>query len=302
VRRSTAAALLLMALAHPGAPALGADLLPLEDACRGRQLMIQGPIVAGDYERFVTRVARLVTDETLPDVQEPDTLWTVRLDSPGGDAAEAMRIGRFLREAYATTEVSYRFLRRPDGVYDFARDDATICLEDAGRLDGCVQDLVKAECAGACLLVWLAGAERFAHEGQLGLHGIAASEAGGGPPSGSDGDDPAGAVHVYLAEMGVPQAWAERMLRLESEAPRWLAWPEREQLSLRAASLHALIESCPAALTPAETFEAVTSPSRGVREQLMARAEAHRTCRLARLAAARGPLIGALRIRAAAAR
>jgi len=74
--------------------------------------------------------------DAAPAVQDPDVLWTVELDSPGGDLAEAMRIGRFLRDALATTEVTYRYARRPDGVLDFARGGDLVCLEGEGRLTG----------------------------------------------------------------------------------------------------------------------------------------------------------------------
>lgn len=271
--RSVMVVVCCLAVASLPMPAQAADFLPLEDECNGRQLMIKGPIEPGDYERFVVRWARLVDRAGLPDVQDPDVLWTVKIDSPGGDVREGMRIGRLLRQAFATTEVSYRYVQRPDGVYDFERSGELVCLDGEGRLAGCHQDIVEAECTGACLLVWLAGTERHANEGRLGLHGL----------SGSEADD----VRAYLAELGTPEAW---IARIGGDAPAgdgWLSWPERHELGGRAEELRRLVADCPAPLSPDESFQSVTAPSEAVRERLMDRADAHRTCRRDRLAAAR---------------
>jgi hypothetical protein len=290
------AALLLSAAAQ------AAQLITLEDECRGKQLLIQGTIEPGDFDRLVARLRDLAAGADLPDVQDPETLWTVKLDSPGGDVAEAMRIGRLLRGALATTESSYRFARRDDGVYDFQRTASTVCLDGKGRLDGCFEDVVKAECAGACLLVWAAGATRYAHEGGLGLHGLT-------------GADPA-TLRAYLVEMDVPSEWVERIAsagagtepsderaldraddRADDRAGEWLSWPERKALSGNALALRDLLTSCPAALTFDEAFDSVTAESERVRDALMDRAEAHRHCRIERVASARAPVVEALLLR-----
>lgn len=273
--RSLRFGLLLVMLA--GAPAFAARFVTVEDECNGRQLVIQGPIEAGDYERFVDYLARLVAGGDLPDVQNPDVLWTVKLDSPGGDLGEAMRIGRVLRRAYATTDVSYRFAQRPDGVWDFQKGGELVCLAGDGRLAGCQQDIVEAECTGACLLMWLAGTERHANEGRLGLHGLA----GGRTPE----------LAAYLTEMGVSEVWADRMLGLARNGDGWLAWPERHELSGRADALRALVAGCPAPLDRDQSFLSVTAESAELRDRLMDQAEANRSCRRDRLAAARAETV-----------
>jgi hypothetical protein len=260
--------------------ARGATLITLEDECRGRQLLIQGPIEQGDFERVRARLTALVSDETLPEVQDPETLWTVRLDSPGGDVAEAMRIGRLLRDALAITDVSYRFARREDGVYDFQRAADSVCLDGDHRLDGCAPDVVKAECAGACLLIWLAGADRFAQEGQLVLEALPGV--------------PAAAVSEYLREMDVAEGWLGRLVDPPRGNPIRLSWPERRALSGRARSLNALLAHCPAPLDAEEAFESVTAASPVVRDALMDRAEAHRRCRIERVEQARAPVLESL--------
>jgi hypothetical protein len=271
-------AVVVTTLAAPAA--LGATLITLEDECRGRQLLVRGPIEPGDFERIRARLNELVSTEALPEVQDPETLWTVKLDSPGGDVAEAMRIGRLLRTALATTDVSYRFARRDDGVYDFQRTAASVCLEGEHRLDGCASDVVKAECAGACLLIWLAGADRFAQEGQLGLAALPGVDAT--------------AVAEYLREMEVADGWRARLVEEQPADPVWLSWPERRALSGRARSLDTLLAHCPAALDAEEAFEAVTAESPVVRDALMDRAEAHRRCRIERIGEARAPVLESL--------
>lgn len=282
LRRASLTWAAVLLCAFPAAAPRGAELVLLEDECNGRQLMIKGAIEPGDYERFAARLAGLVTGD-LPEVQNPDLLWTVKLDSPGGDLAEAMRVGRLLRRAMAVTEVDYRFARRPDGVYDFARSGELVCLDGEGRLAGCHQEMMEAECAGACLLVWLAGAERHASAGRLGLHGLAGSRDG--------------SLRTYLAEMGVPGDWAERMVTAEPPGDGWLSWSERQALGGRAAGLEALIGACPKPLNRDESFRSVTAPDPAVRDRLMDRAEAHRSCRRRHLGEARAELVRWLRSR-----
>lgn len=260
-------------------PASAAQFITVEDECRGRQLLIQGAIEPGDFRRLRRQLADLVHGD-LPSVQDPDKLWTVLLDSPGGDLDEAMRMGRLLRQALATTEVSYRFARRPDGVYDFARSSESVCLGGEGRLAGCEPDIIEAECTGACLLLWLGGADRIANEGRLGLHGLS-------------GSGSAAAVTGYLQDMGQPP---ERATALVTEAPGdgWLDWPQRHALGGRAEPLQALLAGCPAPLDSEESYLSIIAPSAAERDRLMDRAEAHRVCRRARLAASRAALVAEL--------
>lgn len=249
-----------------------AEFLPVEDECNGRQALIRGPIEPGDYDRFLDFMARHVAGGDLPAVQDPDVLWTVELDSPGGDLDEAMRIGRFLRDMLATTEVTYRYARRPDGVLDYARGGELVCLDGDDRLSGCEPDLVEAECTGACLLIWLGGSTRHANEGRLGRHGL-----GGG-----------GGVDDYLAALDVPAPQRARLLD-PAAGDAWLDWTERHALGGRAAAHQALLASCPPALTRDESFRSVAAADAAERDRLMDRAEAHRACRVAREADARAP-------------
>lgn len=277
IRRCAWLTCLAVLLSAPPALVRAAQFLPLEDQCNGRQLMIKGPIERGDYDRFVARLARMVTGGDLPDVQNPDVLWTVKLDSTGGDLDEAMRIGRLLRRAFATTEASYRYARRPDGVYDFERTGQLVCLNGHGLMSGCTEDIVEAQCTGACLLVWLGGAVRHANEGQLGLHGLPGGESE--------------AVRAYLRELGVPADWVGRIVADRPQGDGWLTWPERHALGGSAGELTTLIADCPEALTRDESYHSVVGPDEAERDRLMARAEARRSCRRRHLAAARTSVV-----------
>jgi len=269
-------------------PAFAAQLIVLEDECRGKQLLLKGSIERGDADRFADALARLVLSPDLPAVQDPETLWTVKLDSPGGDPAEAMAIGRLLRKGLATTEVSYRYAKRADGIYDFQPADDTICLQGDGRLSGCFADIVKAECAGACLLTWLGGADRYAHEGNLGTHGL--------PVSGAD----AVAVERYLVEMGVDADTAAALRGPQSDGEHWLSWPQRSAIAGRAQVLQEPLAACPERLSQQESLDSVMHEDPAVRDRLMDRAEAHRACRLAILAQAQHALRPELQARGVA--
>lgn len=275
------AAAFALVLAFLGGTAHSAEFIAVEDECNGRQLVIQGAIAPGDHQRF----ERVLADHVIgprPAVQDPEVLWTVELDSPGGDLDAAMAIGRLLREALAITEVGYRYARRPDGVWDFARGTDVVCLDGEDRLSGCHRDLVEAECTGACLLIWLAGAARHANEGRVGSHGLAA-----GPSS--------AAVTAYLREMAVGEAWVDRLTGLpEADSDGWLDWPARHELGGSAPLLETLVDGCPPALTREESFRSVAAESAAERDGLMDRADAHRDCRRARLAQARRAVVARL--------
>lgn len=259
-----------------GVPAsvLAADFIYVEDECRGRQLLLQGPIAPGDHARFAERLAQLVHADDLPAVQDPDRLWTLTLDSRGGDLGEALKIGRLVRAALLTTEVGFRYTRRADGVYDYQAlpaGDSGVHSNTGPAATGGI--LVPAECSGACLLVWLAGAERHAHDGRPGFHGSAPAT-----------DD---AVHAdwqqYLVDIEIPESWQERL-----GAPDWLDWAEYRALAaVPATRLQALTADCPAAPGGAERLDAVMQGEDALRDALDARLLEARRCRNDRLAESR---------------
>ncbi|MCB1684512.1 MAG: hypothetical protein R3E82_15390 [Pseudomonadales bacterium] len=256
-----------------------ADFIILEDECNGQQMLIRGSIEPGDADRFSARFAGFVNSNSLPLVQNQELLWTLKLDSPGGDLQEAMAIGRRVRELLVTTEVNYRFVQRPDGVYDFDRKSDAVCLSGDDRLAGCSPSVAVAECTGACLLIWLAGADRRAIEGRLGNHGLAS-----GSSQAAD----------YLSDMEIDPIWISRLLEVEADreintaagAPRsdgWLDWTGKGELSGRTPALDTLLADCPAPLSAAQAIESVMTSSPGHRASLLDRNEAYWNCRNTRV-------------------
>jgi hypothetical protein len=104
--------------------------------------LIKGTIEKGDYDRF-----RVFYKERYR------FMSTVYLVSPGGDAYEAMKIGRLLRK-YLSTVVA-PFTSGNDAVlYHLSRDNP-VC-----RGPSCT-------CASACALIWFGGVSRL---GIVGVH------------------------------------------------------------------------------------------------------------------------------------
>lgn len=80
--------------AAPGGPAMRPMPAQLEFAQGGGAIELTGQIAAGDADRFL-----LWLDQTRPEESR------VRLDSSGGSVADAVAIGRTLRDAGKTTEI-----------------------------------------------------------------------------------------------------------------------------------------------------------------------------------------------------
>jgi hypothetical protein len=136
----------------------------------GNKLMATGTITPGSSQSFAAEVAR-----------HAEYIKTVVLNSPGGSVADALAMGRLIRERKFATEV------------------------EAGRY-----------CASSCPLVFAGGLERRAgSKAAIGVHQVAAlGSATGGPPR----DEMSVAQNIsarcqrYLADMGVSlQVWVHAM-------------------------------------------------------------------------------------------
>src|SRR6202795_524658 len=136
----------------------------------GGKLMATGTITPGIAEAFAAEVSR-----------RGDYIKTVALNSPGGSVADALTMGRLIRERKFSTEV------------------------EAGKY-----------CASSCPLVFAGGLERRAGDkAAIGVHQVAAIQpAAGSPPR----DEMSVAQNIsarcqrYLAEMGVNlQVWVHAM-------------------------------------------------------------------------------------------
>ena len=136
----------------------------------GGKLMATGTITPGISEAFAAEVSR-----------RGDYIRTVVLNSPGGSVADALTMGRLIRERKFATEV------------------------EAGKY-----------CASSCPLVFIGGVERRAGDrATIGVHQVAAiSPAANGPPR----DEMSVAQNIsarcqrYLGDMGVNlQVWVHAM-------------------------------------------------------------------------------------------
>jgi hypothetical protein len=136
----------------------------------GGKLMATGTIAPGISEAFAAEVSR-----------HGDYIKTVVLNSPGGSVADALTMGRLIREKKFATEV------------------------EAGKY-----------CASSCPLVFAAGIERRAGDrAAIGVHQVAAiSSAVGGPlrDEMSMAQNISARCQRYLADMGVNlQVWVHAM-------------------------------------------------------------------------------------------
>ena len=130
----------------------------------------------------------------------------VQLDSPGGDVLEAMKIGSLVRKLKLTTMV------------------------------------IHGQCSSACVFILVAGAERLAPSGVIGIHrpffekeyfsGLPADEAQNKYEKMTE------ATNGYLAEMGVAKELIEKMFRI----------PSNEVVTLSFADVLKWISGSPASL------------------------------------------------------
>lgn len=157
---------------------------------------LEGEIQPGDYDRFVTQILNggLGTE-----------LW---LNSPGGDVFEAMKIGRLVRELRLDTHA-------PDRVGNTAFCSA----HPQGT------DLNKCSCASACFLIFVAGVNR--HGSHLGIHRVFPSHDSLKFMTPDEAAVVSGkatnAVSAYLAEMGVPIHFIQRLMVIPSNKIEWVS-------------------------------------------------------------------------------
>lgn len=151
---------------------------------------IEGEIVEGDYAVFETAVRN---------TSNADTVW---LASPGGDLAEAMKIGRLVRELKLSVWVPSK----------------------NGLLFPMVNAKQNAVCASACFFIYAAGVDRRGEI--LGIHrpyfSIMAYQKMGLDEAAKKQSTAMKVSADYLKEMGVSSAVIERMNNIGSEKIVWL--------------------------------------------------------------------------------
>jgi len=175
-------------------------------------LLLEGKIVRGDYDRL----RAFLSDKTIFDKINGG----VFLASPGGDVAEAIRIGRLIRALNLSTEA-------PSG-----RPTANKPFAPSIEADDLVNPRQDAGCASACFLLFVSGIYRNINwAGRLGVHRPFRVRANMQPVRTSA--DPfvdiavRHAIESYLREMDVPAKYADLMF---STAPNKVRWITQEEL------------------------------------------------------------------------
>jgi hypothetical protein len=164
------------------------------------EILLEGQIEKGDYEKLL-KIARDL-------YVYPGKIY---LASPGGNLAEAMKIGRMIRRLRWATEVPETSLP-PDLVQRIA------------QMHGLKDPAHNNVCASACFFVFVAGIFRYGD--RLGIHRPYMSNADLRRLS---GDQAIGAsqgaraeVAGYLEKMGLPAKYAQMMYSVSKDQTLWL--------------------------------------------------------------------------------
>ena len=174
--------------------------------------ILEGTIVPGDYENL-----RKLIDEDCPgkyynSAGYIDCHSSIYLASPGGDVAEAMKIGRLVRVLRWQTEI-------PEEYPSSLRSQIISALK------------LKEEnymCASACFFVYVAGIERNygIDKAILGVHRPYLSDANLRMLSANEAMASAtevrAIVETYLKEMGVPTKYADLMFSIPKDQVQWI--------------------------------------------------------------------------------
>lgn len=209
--------------------------------------LLQGTIEKGDYERY--RVFYR---------QQHRGLQSLYLASPGGDAEEAMKIGRLVRKYLLTTWAPSRYA-----------DDLPFHLTNPSWTVGRpVEYLCQGPtciCASACGLIWFGGVDRT---GQVGLH----------RPKITDPQfkalQPANASTVYrrvvqeisryLEEMEAPRPLIDGMVATSSAEIRWVdASSDNDQLEHPPSFVEWVDASCGSLTSQERKIESELSARKG---------------------------------------
>lgn len=155
-----------------------------EFAGMANELTIRGKIESGDTRKFIAFLREKPKDAVMG-------LYTVALDSPGGNVIEAMKLAQALKEHY------------PDTV-------------------------VRGACISACVLLWLAGGVHFlpTEEHKLGVHRPYFEPKQFAKLSIRDAETQyavlAEEFRAYVLNQGLPQSIYEKLNSTSSDSVYWL--------------------------------------------------------------------------------
>jgi hypothetical protein len=178
-----------------------------------RSVIVEGKIEAGDYDKPRSIYGERGQTEFslgLPEVK------VLSLASPGGDLAEAMKIGRLVRTLKLITNVPSRI-----------GPHSTLGIVNEHKLKNPQANYV---CASACFFIFVAGVKRTDDLGSgdaiLGVHGPYLSDSDlrslGGDQAIASASRLRTTVENYLKEMSVPAKYADMMFAVPKDEVRWI--------------------------------------------------------------------------------
>jgi hypothetical protein len=238
---------------------------------------IKGEIVRGDAAKI----------ETLLRENSP-LLANFAMNSQGGDAIEAQRIGRLFRRHLVHVEAPTIFTASGRPMF-VGHDSTTTRIDCDGGTCGC---------ASACFIAWAGGIERKGNV--LGLHrprfdptyfqSLSPSEAK------SLYDRMAGELGTYFAAMDVSRIWFERMMQVSSGDIEWAYVAGGQEIQLPGLTgeyvpaIAEWLKSACGALTPREKAERMQGSQSPRAKDLNARQNEIWRCEGARLIRERAKL------------
>ncbi len=202
--------LVLLLLAPSAKGAEVSCLRQYKDGKHCKTMLLRGEIQSGDYSKFEhTHIAN-----------QPYG-YALVLQSPGGDAEEAMKIGRLLRR-YSVGVIAPSPAKPPriEGVVERAPDSFMIFgIGNPHPICAGGSDCV---CASACALIFFGSPKRFGTVGLHRPHFTGTSFKQLSPTEAAQAYRPAlQSVTAYLEEMETPKAVIEAMINTHSTDIRW---------------------------------------------------------------------------------
>jgi hypothetical protein len=190
-----------------------------EDGKRVLGILIEGKIEKGDYDKLYSMLKK-----------EGPSWSRIYIASPGGDVAEAIKIGILVRKLLLQVSVPKYWMGGPK-------------LKPLNR-----------QCSSACFFVYVAGVLRTGNK--LGIHRpsltvdqlkeISLSQAS------SENAKIRSVISAYMERMGVAQKYTDRMFKIDHDDVEFLSYTDREDFSLFDASVKEWLEARCKKLTPLE--------------------------------------------------
>lgn len=182
-------------------------------------VVLEGKIEAGDYNKLRTAFGLEKSINQfyigMPEANE------IYLASPGGDLAEAMKIGRLVRALKLHTIVPSRLKYHPGPYEKYSPADRHQLINPTANY----------MCASACFFIFVAGIKRtdeveFQDHPRLGIHRPYLSDNDlrtlSGDQAISSANQLRATVENYLKEMSVPAKYVDLMFSVPKDKVRWL--------------------------------------------------------------------------------